>query len=357
LHLVNNVENRGNGIVNYTIDLAIQQQSEGHIVSIASAGGAWVEFLGKHGVRHIELPQKGAQAAKALILLMRLLQEERQDVVHAQMVTGALLARAGNLLVKTPLITTVHNTQDKHAYFMSVGDCVIAVSEAVRVEMISRGIKASKLWTVRNGTIGSIRFQLPAVHQPITLRHPAILTAAGLYQRKGISDLLHAIRLLRNRIPGVTLYIAGGGPDRLTFENLAEDLGVADGVVFLGFRSDVRQLLLQADVFTLASHMEPFGLVLTEAREAQVPIVATRVGGIPEALNGGRAAILVEPHDPPGLASAFEIILSDSSVRDRLVAAGSEHLADVSVARMTNETLEVYRAAIDYCNEHKLHGA
>jgi glycosyltransferase involved in cell wall biosynthesis len=98
----------------------------------------------------------------------------------------------------------------------------------------------------------------------------------------------------------------------------------------------------QADVFVLASHADPNPLVIPEARAAGLPIVATRVDGIPESLDGGDAGLLVPPHAPDALANAIAGLLLAPGQRDRLRAATSRNLERLTVRRMADETLGVY---------------
>lgn len=102
----------------------------------------------------------------------------------------------------------------------------------------------------------------------------------------------------------------------------------------------------QADVFVLASHADSNPLVIPEARAAGLPIVATRVDGIPESLDGGDAGLLVPPRSPDALANAIVGLLLDSAHRDRMRAAASRNLERLTVRRMACETMSVYERAM-----------
>ncbi len=347
LHLVNDVQQFGNGIVNAAVDLAIEQARNGHAVALASAGGAYVDLLTGHNVGHIYLPQRQARhTASALWGIGGWIRRNRTDIIHAHMMTGAVLGRVAALGTRTKVVTTVHNSWQRHAILMRAGHRVIANSDATRREMIARGIPLSKIQTVLNGTVGSERLEVKKETTRVALEHPAVLTVAGMYVRKGIEDLIRAAARLREQVPGVRVYLAGDGPDRLRLEQLAADLQLTDTVTFLGFIADVEQLMPQADVFVLASHAEPFGLVICEARSAGVPVVATEVGGIPEALDGGAAGLLVPAKDPSALAEALARVFREPGLRENLQRAASENLDRFHVRRVSAETLEVYRTAL-----------
>ncbi|MGT2425245.1 glycosyltransferase family 4 protein [Amnibacterium kyonggiense] len=148
--------------------------------------------------------------------------------------------------------------------------------------------------------------------RPKPLAGRAIVYAGALYRRKGVDVLLRAMPRVLREVPDAHLYLVGNR-DNPEVEQLAHDLGLEAAVTFIGFHSDPREYMGSAEVFVLPSRAEGFGNVLTEARSMHVPIVASRVGGIPEALDGGGAGVLVEPEDEQRLAAAIVEILRDGS--------------------------------------------
>jgi glycosyltransferase involved in cell wall biosynthesis len=348
LHVANKVTRSGNGIINVMVDLAIEQRRAGHSVTVAAGRGEYIELLRAHGVEYVHLPQHGFRnALTAIPRLWTLLWRSPVDIIHAHMVSGALIARLVTLGRRTRVVTHVHNSWQRHASLMRVGHHVVAVSQAVRDEMVSRGIPASRISTVLNGTIGSMRAAPPGtLQQPVALESPAILSVAGMYVRKGIADLIEAVAALRQRIPQVRLYLAGDGPDRANFERVVRDRDLTGTVIFLGFRQDVDALMRQADVLVLASHAEPCSLVLSEARALGLPIVATAVGGTVEVLEGGLGGVLVPPRDPPALAAALAQVLQDHEFRQELRRRAASNLDSWRVERVAREMVHVYRALL-----------
>ena len=355
VHLSNHALNVGNGIVNVMVDLACMQARAGHDVTIASGGGGFEELLARHGVRHVLLPQspRPSRVPAMVAGFNRLVARIDPDVVHVHMMTGALIARFGVLRRRFVLVTTVHNEFQKSASAMRVGDRVVAVSEAVSEAMERRGIPRSRLAVVRNGTLGTPRLADMAAPSLPALARPSIVTVAGMYERKGIRDLLHAFAALRVRLPDAVLYLVGEGPDRAAMEQLAAQLGVTQHARFVGFVADPRGYLAQADVFVLASHNEPGGLVLCEAREHGCAIVATNVGRNPEMLDGGAAGLLVPPHDPASLAGALEKLLTDRDAHARLAARALEDLHKFSVQRVSDGYLAIYERTLASCQPRR----
>lgn len=355
IHLANHAQSIGNGIVNVMIDLACMQACAGHDVTVASAGGGFESLLARHGVRHVLLSQspRPSRLPGMVAGFRRLVAQYDPDVVHAHMMTGALIARLSALRRRYVLITTVHNEFQRTATLMRVGDHVVAVSDAVALAMARRGIPQARLSVVRNGTIGTPRLAGIPVPAAPRLAHPCVVTVSGMYERKGIGDLLHAFALLRKSVPDAVLYLVGDGPDRPALEALAQQLGVAGHAHFEGFVADPRAYLAQADVFALASHYEAAGLVLCEARETGRAIVATRVGGIPEMLDGGEAGLLVPPRDPVTLSETLGLLLTDRAAHAALAARATQNLDTFGVQRVSDGYLSIYERTLASCQPRR----
>jgi glycosyltransferase involved in cell wall biosynthesis len=348
LHLANHAQLIGNGIVNMMTDLACLQAQAGHDVVVASSGGEYEALYARYGVRHVYLPQsrKLGQAVAMLGGYRRLVREFRPDIVHAHMVTGTMLARFALARRHYLLFATVHNEFQKSAELMRLADRVVAVTGVVAMSMQARGVPAHKLSVVRNGTVGSPRrIGLPPEPSP-QLQRPAITTVAGMYQRKGIHDLLRAFAALPERFAQAHLYLVGDGPDRAMMEALAHELGVTERVHFTGFVANPTGYLAETDVFVNAAHREPGGLVLCEAREAGCAVVATRVDGNPEMVGGEDAALFVSAGQPPALAEAIARLLDDPAYRAALAVRGQQNLGEFSAQKVCDGYLALYDQAL-----------
>ncbi len=351
LHLANHCDEIGNGIMNVAVDIACQQADLGHRLAFASGGGAYVGLMERHGVGHVRIDQQWRRPLswpRSLCALYRLVASFQPEIVHAHMMTGALLARLIATTRRFRLVTTVHNEWQRGAIAMGVGDRVIAVSNAVAESMQRRGVPSRKLRVVRNAALGSPRrAAIVANERSLVLDRPAIVTVAGMFERKGIGELILAFARLAPRHPTAALYLVGDGPDRVAFERLAASCPCARRIHFCGFVRDPRPHLAQADVFVLASRADPSPLVIPEAREAGCAIVATAVDGIPEALDGGRAGVLVPPRRPEILAQAIANLLDDTHERAMWRRHAQENLDQLHIARAAEETLAIYREVLE----------
>lgn len=344
VHLLNH-SRRANGHVEVAVDLACEQARHGHEVTFVAGPGGFADCLCGNGVSFVELAQRSGRAGAALTLFSMIgtLRRLRPDVVHAHMVVSAMAARAAKPLAGFALVTTVHNSFDRQSRLMGLGDLVIAVSHAVQQEMTAKGIAAERLRVVHNGTInGARRPALPC--ETIPLQHPAIVTVAGLHARKGIDTLIQAFMKLRET-RCAHLYIVGAGPDRAKLEELAGNSGHADDIHFVGYLRDPRAAIAAADIFVLASHHEPCGLALIEAREMACPCIATNVGGNPEILEGGRAGLLIPPGDSDRLCEAMRTLVENVSLRSSLRRAARKGWQHWTVERMAQETVHIYEEA------------
>jgi glycosyltransferase involved in cell wall biosynthesis len=345
IHILNEVQEIGNGIVNVAVDLACLQAKSGHEVAVLSGGGEYETLLANYGVKHYQLDQtrKPINLIKAARSYQAIVQEFQPDIVHAHMITGVVLAALLRKKGGYGLVSTVHNEFQRSSIFMGLADRVIAVSKAVAEAMMRRGISQAKLRVICNGTLGSPRSRPLQDYEPLPLQRPAIATVAGMYHRKGITELIAAFEQIGSDFPEAHLYIVGNGPDRHEFEAQASQTAVSSRIHFEGFQPQPQRYLLACDIFVLASHREPFGLVLSEAREAGCAIIATDVDGIPEALDNGKAGLLVPAKDSNALAAALVQLLNDPNTLQEWKAKAHQNLEWLNVDRVHQETLAVYR--------------
>jgi glycosyltransferase involved in cell wall biosynthesis len=348
LHILNHVNKSGNGIVNVAVDLACLAAKSGHQVGVASAGGGYEELLAHYGIRHYQLDQtrKPINLLKAASHYRTIVRDFQLDIVHAHMMTGIVLACTLKAGFRYALVSTVHNEFQKSSILMGWADRVIAVSNAVDRSMIRRGIPKKKLRVINNGTVGSPRTRPLKDYIPMSLQRPAIATVAGMYRRKGIGDLIDAFVKIAPDFPDAHLYLVGDGPERTIFEEQAQNTIIVDRIHFEGFQREPQRYLLATDIFVLASHCDSSPLVIPEAREAGCAIIGTDVDGIPEALNGGEAGLLVPPHDSSTLAKAIAQLLSQPKELYRWKEQARHNLDYLTAARVAEETLALYSELI-----------
>ncbi|MFQ5509363.1 MAG: glycosyltransferase family 4 protein [Leptospirillia bacterium] len=156
-------------------------------------------------------------------------------------------------------------------------------------------------------------------------RPPTILSVARQYPRKNTATLLFALPRVIEQVPNARLRVVGDGPRLRHLKQLAQRLGVADRVAFLGavkHHEDVRREYLNARVFCLPTRQEGFGIAFLEAMASGLPVVAADAGAVPEVVPHGQAGLLVDPDDPEALADALVHLLTNAPLAARLGTRG-----------------------------------
>lgn len=339
---------RSNGHVHVAVDLACAQAAAGHEVTFAHGEGSYDELLRDHGVAIVTVPDAGTPlgALRSERALLGIARRARPEVVHAHMMSSAVLAYPVSKALGAPLVTTMHNSFDGHSWLMRLGTVVVAVSQAERQRLIDRGFPARKVRCVLNGAVASPREALPDDPTVGPLARPSIVSLCGLHGRKAVSDSIAAFSKAHPSAPEWHLNIIGSGPDQGRLEALVKDLGLSDSVHFTGPSLTPWRLLEQADIFVSSSLDEPFGLSIAEARAAGCAVVATAVGGVPEVLEHGRAGQLVPPSAPEAMADVLQRLMTDSDELARWRAHARDNAEYFSVRRMAKDYDDVYRSVL-----------
>jgi glycosyltransferase involved in cell wall biosynthesis len=274
-------------------------------------------------------------ALRGLRRLAGLLVRERPLVVHAHCAAGAGFWRECAFMAlaaaaRCPLIVHLHGAGFERFYddasapaqglirfFFERAACVLAPSESLR---------AWACGVARNARVACVPNPVSVSQQPApSERSSMVLFLGRLQAERGIFDLLEAIAGLRAAVPDVRLVCAGEG-DRAGVARYAERLGIGDAVKFTGWvgPSGKRALLENAAAFALPCYAAGLPVSLLEAMAAGVPVVASSVGGIPEAVADGASGFLVAPGDTAALSRLLRKLLLDRALGERIGAAARE---------------------------------
>jgi glycosyltransferase involved in cell wall biosynthesis len=339
------------------LDLATELRSRGHTVLPVglTSGTGWLgsrfEAAGFHPVAfEIRSPLDFA-AARQLTTILR---DFRADVVHSHEFTMAIYGAAAARRAGARHVITMHGglyyaaaLRRRLAMRWAVrrSDALVGVSMATANELQRQlGVSAPRLQVIPNGIpqrIGArdrVRRELG-----IAPGEPLIVAVGNLYQVKGHAVLLDALAKLRD-LTGWRLAIAGRGEEEAPLRARAAALGIAERIHLLGFREDIPDILAAADVFAMPSLSEGLPLALVEAMSFGLPVVITRVGGIPEVVTDDVDALLVSPSDSDVLAHALRRLLDDPALRRRLGdAARTRARRDYGIATMVDRYERLYR--------------
>jgi glycosyltransferase involved in cell wall biosynthesis len=323
---------------------------------------AFVPDLEDLGVPTTCLAVRHEQDLRWLVRLRRLLDRERYDVVHVHSpyVAGMtrLVTRSMPKRARPRIVSTEHNIWPSHSRLsralntatFPIGDAWLAVSDEVRGSMSAR-VRGRVEVVVHGIVLGDIEHALTqreAVRSELGLRDDevAVATVANFRAQKAYPDLFTAARLLADRNVPARFVVVGQGPLETEMRTLHETLDLARSVDILGYRQDAIRVLAGSDIFVLASHYEGYPVAVMEALAVGLPIVATAVGGIPEAVREGVEGLLVPPREPQLLADAIETLVRDPSRRRAMGKAAAERGRRYDIAEAVRRTEQIYRDVV-----------
>ena len=309
------------------------------------------------GARVLPMKMGGDGDIGLAVRLARLIRAERPDLVHLHSRRGAdtwggLAAKLAG--VPCVLSRRVDNPESRWAVALKyrLYDHVITISEGIRQVLLSEGLAPQKVSCVRSAVDAAP--YLPPVDRAafrVEFGLPPDALVAGvvaqLIPRKGHRYLLSALPGLLERHPDLQVLIFGQGPLEAELRAEVESRNLAAAVRFTGFRHDLPRWLGGLDMLIHPADMEGLGVSLLQASAAGVPIVTSRAGGLPEAVQDGVTGILCPPGDVAALAAAIDRLAGDAALRARFGAAGRARiLAEFSIDAMVDGNLAIYRQVL-----------
>ncbi len=291
----------------------------------------------------------------AVLRLASAMKRRKCRLVHFHDAHSITVGSAAASLAKVPLriISRRVDFQLKSNYFsrakyMKHIDAIIAVSEGVKNVLVDGGINPGIIRVVPDGidfTPYKKAVSSDYLRREISCSPDNFLVGivAHLADHKGHKYLIQATKLLKEVAPKIKVIIVGEGPLKMELNRQVKEINVEDMVFFLGFRKDVPQILASLDLFVLSSHMEGMGSILMDAMACRLPVVATKVGGIPEVVIQGETGLLVPPRRPSALAKSILKLYNDRTLASRLGERGYEVVHQkFSAESMADKIINVY---------------
>jgi glycosyltransferase involved in cell wall biosynthesis len=285
----------------------------------------------------VSIPDRGFWDLSVIGNLLKLCRRERVAIWHGHDYKSNALGLLLRCFWRMRLVTTVHgwvhHTRRTPLYYWLDRLClpryerVICVSEDLYKRCLECGVPARRCALIENG-IDTVEFSRRLTSAEARAGFGVapgrfLLGAVGrLSAEKGFDLLIRAVGQLVSEGLDVGLLIAGEGDERAPLQALIEELGLSARARLLGYCSDTRALYQSLDTYVLSSIREGLPNVLLEAMALQVPVVATRIAGVPRLVVDGVNGLLVEPGDVAGLVAAIRRIAADSDLRARLAGAG-----------------------------------
>jgi len=340
----------GSGVI--ASELGKTLASRGHHVHILSSDtpfrlGDYQPGLSFHRVEPpnyplFREPQYLLSLANKIVQVAR---AERLDIIHAHYAiphaTAAYLAR--QILASSPrwtppkVITTLHGTDitllgsdpsysETVAFCIQQSDGVTAVSESLKADTQRELGIAREIRVIPNFLDCSVhrRLNVPELRQRFARDDEHVVIHVSNFRRvKRVVAVVDAFARISREVPS-RLLMVGDGPDMGEAVQRARTLGVTDRVHFLGEQDQVLPLLSISDVFLLPSAQESFGLAALEAMACGVPVIASRVGGLPEVIDHGQTGFLHAPDDLEGMARSAILLLTDERLHHRITGAARQ---------------------------------
>ena len=239
------------------------------------------------------------------------------------------------------------NVLSRRKYTQKI-DSIIAVSEGVKNVLVEGGIDKSLVHVIPDG-IDFAPYENKSsqdyLRQELSFAPDDFLVGivAQLTDDKGHKYLIKASQYLKEHTPKIKIVIVGEGPMQLRLNKQVKEIQGEDMVFFLGFREDIPQILNSLDVFVLSSDHEGLGSIIMDAMACHLPVVATRVGGIPEVVDHQKTGLLVPPRRPKSLANAILKVYEDKELAQRLGRQGYENVHEkFSAESMALKAIDLY---------------
>jgi glycosyltransferase involved in cell wall biosynthesis len=321
-------------------------------------------------IPHLHREISPVQDLLATWRLAKMMRADRPTILHTHTAKAGAVGRAAALLAgraRPPIVVHTFHGHVLRGYFgrfwtfvfrmlerilAHVTDALIAVSPEVRDELVALGVApASKFTVIRLGI--ELESRVPERNEAraetrrvMGVRDDRFLVGwtGRMTGVKRTDIVLRAFALLRSRGVPATLCMVGDGPDRRRIEELASELGIVRDCLFTGYQEDVGPFFAAFDVFVLPSANEGTPVTAIEALASGCPVVATRVGGVPDVVQDGEDGILIDPDSPEQLANALVLLAGDPELRARMGAAGrARTLPRYAVSRLIDDVDGLYR--------------
>jgi glycosyltransferase involved in cell wall biosynthesis len=301
--------------------------------------------------------------------LTRIFQQERPHIVHTHTSKAGILGRWAARIACVPAIIHTPHGHVFWGYFnrwissfytflekraSSFTDRIITLTAQEKEDHLRLRIAPEEKFAVIHSGVDllpllNVSSDIPRLKKELEIPEgaPVVGTVGRLTPIKGHRHLIEAARLIRETHPDCFFLIAGDGELRSELDSLANNLGVHDRVIFLGWRPDVAAILSLFDIFAFPSLNEGMGKALVEAMSMGIPAVASAVGGIVNLIDDTRNGLLVPPANAEVLAYAIESLISDPSQRAKISSKAKKSALQYSAESMVQKIDALYLSLMD----------
>ncbi|MGQ9671488.1 MAG: glycosyltransferase family 4 protein [Desulfosoma sp.] len=333
--------------------------------------GSMLDYALFHGVQPIVVPEIVGEATfkprdlKALAKLYRLIQREQPQIVHTHTAKAGFLGRLAARMARVPVILHTYHGHVLHGYYSPfkthllrwmekalarITDGIVAVSVQVKNDLVAYGIASADKITVISLGFDLDPFLSCQQYKGAFLRElglddstPLVGIVGRIFPIKNHRLFLESAAIVSSKAPAARFVIVGDGNLRSEMENCARELGISERVIFTGWRRDMPSIYADLDVLVVSSNNEGTPVSAIEAMAAGRPVVATRVGGLPDIITDSENGYLVPPRDPEALAGAVLRLLQEPELASRMGQTGQTMARErFAVRRLITDTEAFY---------------
>ncbi|MFA6339178.1 MAG: glycosyltransferase family 4 protein [Candidatus Paceibacterota bacterium] len=360
------------GAQRYVFDLATSLPKDQFDVSVAfGEGEALNKKLKEQNIRTIKIQSLFRNVnifkdIKVFFELLKILKQEKPDVIHLNSSKiGGLGALAGRVMGVKKIIFTGHGwafNEDRNIFSKTIITFIhwltiilthktIAVSEKTASQLRKIPFTSKKIIVIHNGIASFEIFDKNFARNYLAQENPKlnefkndlwIGTISELHKNKGLVYAIEAINILVEKYPSLRFIIIGEGEERVKLEKIIKDKKLENNVFLLGFVFHAEKYLKAFDIFTLTSITEGLPYVILEAGFASLPVIATKVGGIPEIINN--AGIMIKPRDASAIEQELKKLLSSQQLQKEFGEELNKRVLTIfSLEHMIKETINIYK--------------
>lgn len=339
LHCIETIASGGVEQVRLTLVRGLPKERFEHKIICTWKGGPIAEALEAEGVELIPIgsfkhPLQLSKHRKVLEVIRKF----NPHIIHGAIFEGMSMAAIGGKFGKVPISileeTSYPQNRSKKAIFLQklfvrVSDKVIGIAPTV-ISYLSDQVKVpqSKLQLINNGVnspreVSSLELKKLRLELGIQDGDLVVGSAGRFYNEvKRFTDILEAINLLQKS--NIRLLLLGQGPDKDLILSKASELGIKDQLILTGFQSETAPYYRVMDLFCIASAHEGFGLVAAEAMLHELPVIATRVGGLRDVILNNETGFLIPPYSPQSIAEKIQVLIDQPELRKRMGENGKK---------------------------------
>ncbi|MFQ6066190.1 MAG: N-acetyl-alpha-D-glucosaminyl L-malate synthase BshA [bacterium] len=348
----------GSGVVACELGLSLAKEHEVHFISYACPARLETDNC-RISYHRVDIPpyplfEYSPYTLALASKIVDVIEHHHLDIIHVHYViphgASAYLAKKA-LAAKTKIIVTLHGTdvyllgldpsyKPIVEFSMESSDSLTAVSEFLRNET-QKKFRITRPITVIPNFVDPEKYRRTSKDKEKTICH-----ISNFRPLKRVADVVRIFGMIANDVNS-KLYLIGEGPTRHPAQRLVEKLGLEEKVCFRGNLRDVSRILGKSDLFLLPSEQESFGLAALEAMSSEVPVVVTRVGGLPELVRHGKDGYLAEVGDLETMAEYCLKILTDESLAEKMgKQARMRVLEKFTTERVVPQYVSLYRRTL-----------